>query len=112
MLQLLQGQWLKRGRGTHADLVLLPVLILRWTHNHIEQHMYFRHDQPGDALPQNCRKSTYDTLNHLVHGKRQIAEPPPAEVVGHDRKLWSLSNRRLTILKLFQSMQQDKTMRV
>jgi hypothetical protein len=45
----------------------------------------------------------------LLRGEITPDDLPALDVVKRDRKLWCLSNRRLTDLKLFQATQQDQT---
>ena len=51
--------------------------LLRWTHNDIEEHMYFRHNPCGPTLPVEERKSMYETLDDLLRGEMTPADKQP-----------------------------------
>ena len=89
--------------------VLIPVVFLRWTHDSIDSRMIFRHSHLGETIKEEDRPSVYRTLDQLLRGELQPVDMPPLEVVRIDRKLWCLSNRRLTDLKMFQACHQDRT---
>ena len=43
--------------NSEATVVQIPVPLLRWTHNNIEQFLNFKHDENGKALPAEDRRS-------------------------------------------------------
>ena len=77
------------------------------THDNVEEHMNCRHASSGSTMGMEARISLYGTLDKLCRGDLQPYDLPPLEVVRTDRKLWCLSNRRLTVLKWLQATRQD-----
>eukprot|EP00928_Gymnodinium_smaydae_P088533 TRINITY_DN72606_c0_g1_i1.p1 TRINITY_DN72606_c0_g1~~TRINITY_DN72606_c0_g1_i1.p1 ORF type:complete len:885 (+),score=81.81 TRINITY_DN72606_c0_g1_i1:71-2725(+) len=92
-----------------APFVELPVALLRWTQSSISKDAHFLHDKSGKRMPEEDRTSIWQTLDQLFYGHVAASELEPLEVVIDEGKVWSLSNRRLTVLKMFQAVRQDTT---
>jgi len=76
-------------------------------HDVIDSRAIFRHDENGnDQLPGD-RPSIYRTLDWLLRGHVKSEDLPTLDCVLCDGKLWSLNNRRLADLKLFQALSQE-----
>ena len=78
----------------------IPVPLLRWTHSGIDSQMIFAHDAREG-------RSVYETTNQLWRGEITTRDITPLEAVYYDGKLWSLSNRRLAALKMYQALSHD-----
>ena len=81
--------------------VWAPVLALRWTHSGVDSRAVFRHDKMEG-------RSIYQTLDELFRGITQPHDITPLEVVIDNHKLFSLSNRRLMALKMYQGIRGDE----
>ena len=79
----------------------VPVPPLRWTHSGIDRRMIFAHDEREG-------RSVYETTDNLWRGVTTTRDITPLEVVYFGGKLWSLSNRRLAALKMYQALSGDK----
>ena len=55
------------------------------------------------------KPSMYETLDDLFHRAITLKQTPPLDVVSVDHKIWCLSNRRLSVLQMFQVTQRDST---
>ena len=67
------------------------------------------HDEHGHDKQLGDRISIYQTLDELWRGRVKPEDMPPLEVVLCDGKLWSINNRRLADLKMFQAVSQHET---
>ena len=94
---------------SQAPTLDLPVSALRHTHDTVDGRAIFRHDEEAQDRDVCERPSIYKTFDQLWRGTLQAKDLPPLEVVLRDGKLWCLSNRRLTILKMLQGVSQHKT---
>jgi hypothetical protein len=70
----------------------LPVSQLRWTQDTIHSKMQFSDE-----------RSLYQTLDQLLRDARATVNLFRLELVVHDGSLYSLDNRRLTVLKMYQA---------
>ena len=83
--------------STPTDVVEVPVNELKFTHSDIDSRMAFKDG-----------KSMYMTLDQL---ERRIISPrdlPPLDICLHEGEYYSISNRRLTVLKWYAATQEDK----
>jgi hypothetical protein len=88
---------------------LLQVSAIRFTHDTIDGRAIFMHDESGHKKHVDDRTSIYQTLDELWRGRVKPGDLPPLEVVLCDGKLWSINNRRLADLKMFQALSQHET---
>eukprot|EP00930_Biecheleria_cincta_P043143 TRINITY_DN29665_c0_g1_i1.p1 TRINITY_DN29665_c0_g1~~TRINITY_DN29665_c0_g1_i1.p1 ORF type:complete len:2234 (+),score=365.95 TRINITY_DN29665_c0_g1_i1:40-6741(+) len=88
-----------RPSPTAAQSLLaeIPVFWLRWTHDGINKKMVF-----GSGRQQDC--SIYSMVHELFTGRLLPSDIPPLQVVMDGDKLFSLCNRRLAALKMFQAL--------
>mmetsp|Transcript_123973 Transcript_123973/g.347153 ORF Transcript_123973/g.347153 Transcript_123973/m.347153 type:complete len:162 (-) Transcript_123973:540-1025(-) len=85
--------------------VWLPVWALRWTHDRIHSRMIF-----GQGLHKDA--SIYELLHDLVSSRTSVKDIPPLAVVVDRGRLFSLSNRRLAALQMFQAVRRNEVIRV
>ncbi|CAK0839668.1 unnamed protein product, partial [Prorocentrum cordatum] len=102
-LASLRGE-LQLGRGRPLDTEL-PVHCLRWTHDTINGQMVF-----GTGRAQD--RSVYELLHQLLTGEVKPQNITPLTVVLDGDRLYSISNRRLTALKMFQAVHAHEVVRV
>ena len=83
----------------------IPVLCLRWTHDSINRKMMFGHNGVEDA-------SILKLVDQLQRGVKVAGDiNEPLDVAQHNERFYSLSNRRLTALMMFQSLNRDITVK-
>ena len=70
-----------------------------------------RYPRPPLPPPNQCQSAYLIVLHHhsmcsarKIASKVAVSNLPPLEVVHIDRKLWCLSNRRLTVLKMLHAL--------
>jgi hypothetical protein len=79
-------------------LVNIPVYLLRFTHDTIDSRLHFRN-----------QSSIYKTFDDLQRNKMAPSDlDEPLDVCYDDGKLWSISNRRLMVLLMYQSLHRDR----
>lgn len=93
-LELLQ-QPPERVQGLAEELWRVPVFLLRFTHDCVQTK--FRDG-----------RSVYETLEQLEQGELEPSDLPALDVCVHGGKWWSMSNRRLRVLRMYQSVHMDK----
>lgn len=96
---------------TKAGFTEVPVALLLWTQDTINQHVRFGTSTSGERVPEENMICIWQTLDQLFHGSLE-PERLPLRVVLHDSKLWSLDNRRLTVLKMYQATKQNVIIKV
>jgi hypothetical protein len=96
---------------SREGLTLIPVALLRWTQDTINQHVRFGATTAGKRALEDQMICIWQTLDQLFHGSLR-PQQLPLRVVLHDSKLWCLDNRRLTVLKMYQATKQHETIRV
>lgn len=84
---------------------VLPVQRLRWTHDGINAHMTFGQGRRQDS-------SIYEVVHDLFSERLKPTDIPPLQVVLDGNKLFSLNNRRLAALKMYQALRQHEVIRV
>lgn len=94
--------------GPVGSIVQIPVPLLLWTQDSIEQHLRFRQSMDNNNLRRDDRPCLWKSLDELFHGSCEPSDMGPLEVVVEGRNLWCLSNRRLTVLKMLQATQQHR----
>ncbi len=50
---------------SQAEVVQIPVTLLRWTHDNVEQFLNFRHGDNNEVLPPEDRHVIYSTFDLL-----------------------------------------------
>jgi hypothetical protein len=88
-----------RRPGDQRDQLRVPVNQLRFTHDRIKSRF-------GSGA------SIYETLEQLQLGKLHPFDLPPLDVCEHNGKWWSMSNRRLYVLLLYQAVRPDRVVYV
>uniref|UniRef100_A0A0G4HGM9 Uncharacterized protein n=1 Tax=Chromera velia CCMP2878 TaxID=1169474 RepID=A0A0G4HGM9_9ALVE len=82
-----------------GDHFKIPVLLLRFTHSSIDSRLSFQNQE-----------SMYKTFDQLQRGTLLPDDlDEPLDVCYEDGILWSISNRRLFVLLMHQSVHRDKT---
>eukprot|EP00927_Polykrikos_kofoidii_P047846 TRINITY_DN42129_c0_g1_i1.p1 TRINITY_DN42129_c0_g1~~TRINITY_DN42129_c0_g1_i1.p1 ORF type:complete len:493 (-),score=26.26 TRINITY_DN42129_c0_g1_i1:47-1462(-) len=81
--------------GSHLNV---PVVLLRFTHDSIDSRLHFRN--------QLSIFKTFDEFQRGVKTPQQLEEP--LDVCVHEGKLFSLSNRRLFTLLMYQAVNRDR----
>ena len=76
--------------STPTDVVEVPVNELKFTHSDIDSRMAFKNG-----------KSMYMTLDQLERGIISPRDLPPLDICLHEGKYYSISNRRLKVLKWY-----------
>jgi len=101
-----------------GKLVMVPVLALRWTHDEVNRNMTFK--RAFDRGGARGEASVYALVRDLLatwHPRRDVSLTAPEDldepldVCVFDGQLWSLSNRRLAALMMFQSLVPQKVVR-
>lgn len=92
---------------SRAGLTRIPVALLRWTQDTINQHVRFGATTAGKRALEDQMICIWQTLDELFHGSLR-PQQLPLRVVLHDSKLWCLDNRRLTVLKMYQATKQHE----
>ena len=94
--------WLKQHCEPFADpheLVEIPVLCFRWRQNNIDSAMAFRRGEPD---------SVHELVQQLHSGTRKPNDTDePLDVVELNGEFWSLDNRKLAALVMYQSLHRD-----
>lgn len=90
------------GTGRPVDV---PVSFLRWTHDKIHAQMVFMSGRYEGS-------SIYELVHNLLAGIEDVASVEPLDVVLDGGRLYSLSNRRLAAVKMFQALRQHDDIRV
>ena len=85
----------ERVQGLTEELWRVPVFLLRFTHDCVQTK--FRDG-----------RSVYETLEQLEQGELEPSDLPALDVCVHGGKWWSMSNRRLRVLRMYQSVHMDK----
>jgi len=76
----------------------VPVFALRFTHDTIDSRLHFQN-----------QKSIYKLFDDLQRGVKEPKDvDEPLDIVVRDGKVWSLSNRRLMTLRMYQSLHLDQ----
>ena len=73
----------------------VPVTQFRFTHGQVKTKF-----RDGSSI--------YETLRQLDEGELQPSDLPALDVCEYDGKLWSLSNRRLRVLLMYQAIRRDR----
>eukprot|EP00928_Gymnodinium_smaydae_P074630 TRINITY_DN57660_c0_g1_i1.p1 TRINITY_DN57660_c0_g1~~TRINITY_DN57660_c0_g1_i1.p1 ORF type:complete len:642 (-),score=77.46 TRINITY_DN57660_c0_g1_i1:117-2042(-) len=80
------------------EQIQVPVMALRFTHNTIDSRLHFRN--------QHSMFKTFDELQREVLAPDELAEP--LDICLHEGKLYSMSNRRLFVLLMYQAVHRNR----
>lgn len=105
-------RWVEQGgldKLTPGKLEKIPVLALRWAHDHIASNACFYDG-----------RSVFYALNELIRGQRlpdhwskENGRPDPPDVILFEGRLHvATANRRLTVLSMFQALNRSDMMSV